>query len=99
MLNTTSSQIMLGIMQYRIIPAKLIIDVIITISNILHKINYELSSIICTVHPLSVDSASNTSIIVSVQIDFTASKHILRISLLHRAIVHEPVFGLLSNKG
>ena len=41
------------------------------------------------IHQLSVDSASSTSIIVSVQIDFTASKStqtiVLHISFLHRA--------------
>ena len=75
-------------------------DVIITTSNFLREINYvsKLASIIVLsqamiIHQLAVDSASSTSIIISVQIDFSS------LSFLCRVIVHKPVFDPLSNKG
>ena len=46
-------------------------------------------------HQLSVDSASSTSTIVSMQIGFPASKSTQTIALY----LHEPVFDPLSNNG
>ena len=63
----------------------------------MHVINYQKSHQFlpqAIIHQLSIDPVSSTSIITSVQIDFTASNNCF-MSFLHRAIV---VFDPLSSK-
>ena len=94
------------IMQWRVIPAKWKYDAIITITNILWKINYQKLHHLLDPYRLQntnyqIAIVSSTSVIVVRIISFTVvlCVHNSVLSFLHKLIAHKPVFAPLSNKG